>query len=652
MGDRRSRRLRNWRLRTKLAAVLVVPLLVIGTLGTLRVAASARDADALDALVGQVAAGQQVARLVDALQTERVFAEAYVAGGRRDGREPLDAQVRQVDAAAAAVVALPPAQFGPAAPDLEAAARDRLADLAALRRAVTGSAFPAERVGAAYTAVLEVILALEGAALTAAPPPLLRSAADAMTVAAAKEEVRRQHATVAAILTGAPTTALQDAARATAAQTTATFAELATAAAPALRDRWAATVAGAEVDARQRIEQRVLTALATGEPLPVGLAADWDRAARRTADLARDVEVAQQQQLAADGEALAASARAAAVRDGVLVALLVLVTLAVLVVVARSLLVPLRTLRGAAFQIARSRLPATIDGMTLVDGRVPDVRVKPIAVDSDEEIGEVARAFDAVHAAAVRLAGEQALLRRSVNDIFAHLGRRGQSLVGRQLAVLARMEAAERDPAHRDGLFELEHIATRMRRNTENLLVLAGEAQPRLVPDTPVRTLVAAAVAEIELHRMVVVGPLPEVDVRGAVVADLGHLLAELLENATTFAPLDSTVTLDGRLLPDGALAVEIVDEGLGMPRDELAKVNAELTEPPLFDPGVTRRTGLFVVGRLAHRHGIAVRLRVRHSGLGLVAGVTVPADLLAEPYLVPHATISSQGPAKPSAVS
>ena len=115
----RDWRLRNWRLRTKLAAVLVVPLLVIGTLGTLRVAASAQDAQALDALVGQVSAGQQVARLVDALQGERVLAETYVAGGRRAGRGPLDAQFGQVGAAAAAGLALPPARFGPAGPGLD-----------------------------------------------------------------------------------------------------------------------------------------------------------------------------------------------------------------------------------------------------------------------------------------------------------------------------------------------------------------------------------------------------------------------------------------------------------------------------------------------------------------------------------------------------
>jgi len=308
----------------------------------------------------------------------------------------------------------------------------------------------------------------------------------------------------------------------------------------------------------------------------------------------------------------------------------VLLTVAVVVVVARSLLVPLRTLRGSAFQIARSRLPATIAGMTAVDGRIPDVRVKPIGVDTHEEIGEVARAFDAVHAAAVRLAGEQALLRRSVNDIFASLARRGQNLIGRQLAVLDRLEQREHDPEHRDGLFELEHLATRMRRNTENLLVLAGEAQPRLAPDTDVRELAAAAVAEIELHGMVAVGPLPDVEVRGAVVADLGHLLAELLENATTFAPLDAKVLLDARIRSDDTLIVEIVDEGFGMPSAELAKLNAQLAEAPLFDPAVSRRMGLFVVARLAQRHGIAVVLRARHGGRGLVAGVAVPAALLA----------------------
>ena len=624
MGDRRSRRLRNWRLRTKLAAVLVVPLLVIGALGTLRVVASNDDARALDALVSQVSAGQQVARLVDALQGERLFAETYVAGGRGAGRDQLDAQVQQVDAAAAAVRALPSTQFGPAAADLDAAARDRLADLAALRRAVTGSAFPTERVGSAYTAVIDVFLALEGAAFTAAPAPLLRAANDAVTVAAAKEQVRRQHATVAAVLIGGPTTALLEAAR------SAALADLGTAASPSLRERWAATVAGAEVDARQRIEQRVLTAMTRGEPLPTAQAGEWDRAAGRTAALIRDVEVAGQQQLATDGAALAASARAGAVRDGVLVALLVLLTVAVVVVVARSLLVPLRTLRGSAFQIARSRLPATIAGMTAVDGRIPDVRVKPIGVDTHEEIGEVARAFDAVHAAAVQLAGEQALLRRSVNDIFASLARRGQNLIGRQLAVLDRWSSGNAIPSTATGSSSWTTSRPGCGATPRTCWCWRARRSRGSAPDTDVRDGSPRPWRRSSCSGMVAVGPLPDVEVRGAVVADLGHLLAELLENATTFAPLDAKVLLDARIRlgrrPDRGDRRRRLRDALG----ELAKLNAQLAEPPLFDPAVSRRMGLFVVGRLAQRHGIAVVLRARHGGRGLVAGVAVPAALLA----------------------
>ena len=202
----RNWQLRNWRLRTKLAAVLVVPLVLVGTLASVRVAASVQDARDLDALVGQVAAGQQVARLVDGLQEERVIAETYVAANRTRGRGDLDRKIGEVDAAIAAVTALPSVQFGPAAGDIEAAARVRLADMPALRRAVTGSAFPAERVGAAYTSVIDVLMALESAALTAAPAPLLREAADAVIVATAKEQVRRQHATLSAVLVGGSAT--------------------------------------------------------------------------------------------------------------------------------------------------------------------------------------------------------------------------------------------------------------------------------------------------------------------------------------------------------------------------------------------------------------------------------------------------------------
>jgi signal transduction histidine kinase len=630
-------RLHSWRLRTKLAAILVVPLVLVGTLGWARISASVRDAAELDRLVGQVAAGQQVAGLVDELQGERVLAEAYVAANRPHDRSGLDAKIGQVDAAAAAVTALPPARFGPAAGDITAAARVRLADLPALRRAVTGSAIPAERVGATYTSIIEVQLAPESAAFSAAPAPLVRAAADAGILAAAKEYVRRQHATLAAVLVGGSATpGLQDAARAADAQLAATLAELDTAALPATRNRYAETVAGADVDNRQRIEQRTLTAMNRDEPVPAGsdAAREWDVAAGRTAALIRDVELAHQQQLAADGAALAANARAAALAETVIVLALVLLTVLVLVLVARSLARPLRTLRTSAFQIARSRLPAEIQRISLVDGRVPHLQVTPIPVDTDEEVGEVARAFDAVHTAAVRLAGEQALLRRSVSDTFVHLAQRSEELVARQLHLIDELKQRGQNSHHLRELFKLDHIASRMRRNNENLLVLAGESERRgrHASDTTVGDVLAAAVAEIELQRMVAVGRVPEAVIDGATAADLAHLLAELLENATTFAPLDTKVTLDAWLRSDDDLVVEIVDEGGGLDPSELAKINAELAEPPLFDPTVSYHMGLFVVGRLAKRHGVTVELRRRDAGGGVAASVVVPASVLRHP--------------------
>jgi signal transduction histidine kinase len=640
-------RLRQWRLRTKLAAILVVPLLLAGALGWARVSASVRDAAALDELVGQVAAGQQVARLVDELQVERVLAQAYVGAGRPPDRAALDAGIGRVDTAAAAVTTLPPDRFGPAASDIAAAARVRLAALPALRRAVGGSAMPAERVGSTYTSIIEVQLALEGAALRAAPAPLLRAATDAGTVAAAKEQVRRQQATLAAVLVGgSATTELQEAARSAAAQLDATIAALDTSALPATRDRYDRTVVGADVDDRRRIEQRTLTAMTRGEPLPAA-AGEWDAAAGRTAALIREVELAHQQQLADDAVALATGARRTAWVDGGVVTLVVLLTLLVLFLVVRSLARPLHTLRTSAFQIARSRLPAEIERITLVDGRIPDLRVTPIAVDTDEEIGEVARAFDAVHTAAVRLAGEQALLRRSVNDIFVNLAQRSQEHVARQLHLIDQLKRRGQNSAHLGDLFKLDHVAGMMRRNNENLLVLAGESGRRghATPDTAVRDVLAAAVSEIELQRMVAVGRVPEVEVEGPAVADLVHVLTELLENATMFAPLDSTVRMDAWTGSDDDLVVEIVDDGVGMEPSALEAVNADLAEPPLFDPTVSAHMGLFVVGRLARRHGMTVRLRRREVGAGIAASVVVPASLVRQAPADDRA-LSPAGPA------
>jgi signal transduction histidine kinase len=627
-------RLRHWPLRTKLLAVLVVPLLLAGVLGTARVVASAQDAADLDALVGRVVAGQRVADLVDALQDERVAATAFVAAGRTGDRAGLAERMRRVDAAATLVTAAAPDAFGPAVADVEAAARVRLGDLAALRRAVTGTAFPAERVEAAYTSVVAVLLALERGVLSSSQPSLLRPAADAVLVAEEKEQVQRQHAVLSAVLlSGAATTAQRDALRDTEAGLTATSAQLDATALTATRDRLATTVAGADVDDRERVAQGALVALAAGTPVPAA-APEWDAAAGRTAALVRQVESASLQDLAASGADLAATARAAALRDGVVVAVLVALAMLLLALVARSLLVPLRALRASAFDIARRTLPARITQMTVLGGREPSLDVEPVGVHTHEEIGEVARAFDAIHASAVRLAAEQAMLRQRVNDVFVTLSRRSQTLVRRQLELVERLERTAWQPDQLDELHRLDHLANRLRRHNENLLVLAGEPSDDAFVEgaAPVADVLAAAVAEIELRRQVVVGGSPDVAVAGPAVADLVHLLAELLDNATIFSPPDATVSLGARTAADGGLAVEILDGGVGMADGELATINAQLADPPLVDLTVSRRMGLFVVGSLARRHGVGVALRAVPTGAGVLATVTLPQALLRVP--------------------
>ena len=490
---------------------------------------------------------------------------------------------------------------------------------------------PAERVGSTYTSIIEVQLALEGAALRAAPAPLLRAATDAGTVAAAKEQVRRQQATLAAVLVGgSATTELQEAARSAAAQLDATIAELDTSALPATRDRYDRTVVGADVDDRRRIEQRTLTAMSRGEPLPAA-AGEWDAAAGRTAALIREVELAHQRQLADDAAALAASARTTAWVDGGVVALLVLLTLLVLFLVVRSLARPLHTLRTSAFQIARSRLPAEIERITLVDGRIPDLRVTPIAVDTDEEIGEVARAFDAVHTAAVRLAGEQALLRRSVNDIFVNLAQRSQEHVTRQLHLIDQLKRRGQNSAHLGDLFKLDHVAGMMRRNNENLLVLAGESGRRRPsharhrrPGRARRGGVGDRAAADGRRR-----PGAGGRGRGPGGGRPGARAHRAVGERDDVRAAQLTVRVDAWTGSDDGLVVEIVDDGVGMEPSALEGVDADLAEPPLFDPTVSAHMGLFVVGRLARRHGMTVRLRRREAGAGIAASVVVPASVV-----------------------
>jgi signal transduction histidine kinase len=294
--------------------------------------------------------------------------------------------------------------------------------------------------------------------------------------------------------------------------------------------------------------------------------------------------------------------------------------------VARQMSRAMRQLRNAAFGIAEQRLPMLVDQLSRTDpGRV-DTRVQPIPITTTDEIGEVARAFDQVHREAVRLAAEQALLRGNINAIFTNLSRRNQSLIEGQLTLITDLENNEADPDQLENLFRLDHLATRMRRNGENLLVLAGEEPGRRWDQpVPLVDVLRAASSEVEQYERVELSGVPEAEIHGRAVTDLVHLLAELLENATTFSSPQTKVRVTATRLPDGRVMIEIHDKGIGLTAEDFADINHKLANPPTVDVAISQRMGLFVVGRLSDRHGIRVQLRPSGEQAGTTSLVMLP---------------------------
>ena len=223
--------------------------------------------------------------------------------------------------------------------------------------------------------------------------------------------------------------------------------------------------------------------------------------------------------------------------------LLLLLVLLITTIVARSLIRPLRKLRTDALDVAGQRLPEMVRRLSQSEGADEGVEIEPIGVTSTDEIGEVARAFDQVHREAVRLAADEAMLRGNLNAMFVNLSRRSQSLIERQLSLIDSLEQNEQDPDRLSSLFRLDHLATRMRRNSENLLVLAGhEVTRRWSQPVPLVDVLRAAISEIEQYERVALNVQPGIAVVGQAVNDVVHLLAEIVENATTFSPEDTQV--------------------------------------------------------------------------------------------------------------
>ncbi|WP_406318083.1 nitrate- and nitrite sensing domain-containing protein [Streptosporangium sp. NBC_01639] len=312
----------------------------------------------------------------------------------------------------------------------------------------------------------------------------------------------------------------------------------------------------------------------------------------------------------------------------ILLSLLLILVLTILI--ARSMVLPLRRLRAEALDVAGFTLPEAVRRLRVSgNSQAPDIA--PISVDTKDEIGEVAKAFDEVHRQAVRLATEESELRSNISAMFVNLSRRTQTLVERQISLIDGLEKGEEDGGRLADLFKLDHLATRMRRNSENLLVLAGhEPTRRRSQPAKLVDVVRASLSEVEDYERVQIKVHRTISVAGSTANDIVHLVAELVENAIQFSPRASQVVVSSSMIEGGGALLAVSDAGIGMTTDELIETNRRLADPPVVDVSVSRRMGLFVVGRLALRHGIRVQLRPQEAG-GLIAMVLFPPELVVE---------------------
>ncbi|SFI38474.1 Signal transduction histidine kinase [Amycolatopsis regifaucium] len=630
--------LRNWRLRSKLAAVLIIPTLTALALGTLRVIDDSGEATRFQDTADQVAFADKITLVVHELQSERALAVAKIASGEPSRQAGLDAQIAKVDRAVDDLRASAN-QINPDDQDTRdryARGLQRLDALRPLRGAMSTSLLGDTPILIAYSGILDSLVQLGREVTTAvANRDVLRLGTTVQAISESKEYIARGDAAllIASFRSAFPGDLFDQARSAVASGDASTAAFLANAS-PEQRQLYSDTFSGPEVDDRRRITTMAFALHQQNEPPAIDNVA-LGNDSRVALDKLRAVETNLLGQLRAQADDLASSAINSAWIGGAIVLLALIAALALMLVIARLMLRPLRILRKTALDVAYTRLPETVQA--ILDDPDPvnasKRSVEPVPVTSRDEIGEVARSFDVVHAQAVKMAAEQALLRENVNGIFVNLSRRSQRLVERQLGVIDRLEADEQDPDHLASLFELDHLATRLRRNGESLLVLSGAGLAKSVPKpVPAADVIGAAVSEIEQYARIEIGIVPDVAVQGLTIHDLVHVLAELLDNATYFSEPETKVTVRAVITRKKALAIQVTDHGVGMTEERLAEVNQRLADPPDLDVSVTRRMGLYVVARLARRHGIEVRLRENEDiEGGVIARVVVPAELLTQ---------------------
>ncbi|MEO3781935.1 nitrate- and nitrite sensing domain-containing protein [Actinocorallia sp. B10E7] len=626
---RRTRR--RWGLRTiraRIALILAVPtvlLVLVAAFGVLGQLGVSRDADATAQNVELVLAAQE---LVHSLQRERGLSVGLV-GGESRYRGPLDQIRKESNAARTALDRLLAATDSPDSARIRSSL-SRLEQLTITRSAVDAGQATKSGVFTFYTSSIAVLGEAMFAGGVGQDDPLLRTGLAALRALSAGKEATGQER---AALNGVFSTgffskgeyALVSEIRAARLAGFEEFSRLAT---PAWTQAFSTAQRTPQATTMLALEQRALAAPAARRLNVVP--ENWWNAATGFIDGLYGVQL----EVAEDVRARAAEVKTRA-RDTLLLygggaAVMLLMAFGLGLMTFRSIIRPLRMLTGEAHDAAEQRLPRAVARIQAADdpGGVVLEHSRSTLAQRDDEFAEVATALDHLQETAVRLAVEQAVMRRNTAESLANLGRRNQNLVRRQLGFISSLEKEETDPNQLANLFELDHLATRMRRNAESLLVLVGEHSPRRWSGSiSVGDILRSAFAEVEDYRRVVLRRVDEGMVRGAVAAEISHLLAELVENALSFSPPDQEVEVSARST-GSEYHIAIVDQGIGMSAEALAEANARLRGQQSFLMQPTRDLGHYVVGRLAAR--LDVRVWLHDSPLnGVTARIVLPGSML-----------------------
>ncbi|SEE21518.1 Signal transduction histidine kinase [Streptomyces sp. 2112.3] len=631
--------LRNWRISTRLVSLLALPVVAATTLGGMRIGTSMENIDQLDKMQLLTEMTRQATELADALQVERDKSAGPLAGSGNSKddanvvapREATDRAKLSFNQATGDIQGQDATMAGVRATVLEIGRQ--LNTLNEIRANAYKDDDNSARTVTSYNQLINSLLSLsQDMAQATSNPEMIRSTRALAAFSSAKEYASIQRALVSAGLAhkGGPQLSSNDRLAGRNAEDSE----------KAARDRFSQIYtnnAGAltrgldgnndEIKAAVAFAHRAF-ASGSGIRSQDYRYLDWYDSDTVKIDEMSRIETTLLSEMEQKSRKLRSEATQSAIISGALILLVLGVSLVGAFVVARSMVRSLRRLQDTAQKVAQDRLPELVKQLSESDPQDVDTSVQSVGVHSRDEIGRVAAAFDDVHREAVRLASEQALLRGNVNAMFTNLSRRSQGLIQRQLSLISELESREADPDQLSSLFKLDHLATRMRRNGENLLVLAGEEPGRRwTRPVPLVDVLRAAASEVEQYERIELNAVPQTEVAGRVVNDLVHLLAELLENATSFSSPQTKVKVTGHALPDGRVLVEIHDTGIGLSPEDLSAINERLASPPTVDVSVSRRMGLFVVGRLSLRHGIRIQLRPSDSG-GTTALVMLPVDL------------------------